>query len=128
MFKDSDQEPSLTVSVNASRELSIDNYRRQYSLNEITTRVLNACIHLPEERDQWLEPQYILSFDKDLELGARFPLNPTAMMRAINGFDEVRHDMDGQPELISRSRRGSGSKTKYRIALDVVLADLRQPD
>ena len=126
IFKLTDTSPSLEVAVNGSRELSVEDNRKRYQLTELTTRVINACLYLPSDREEWLESCDIISFDNQAELADDLIMSSTAMIRSIDALASVRRDMDGQKELISRSGRGSGSRARYRISPDVFFKDERQ--
>ena len=124
IFKQTDSLSPLEISVGDCRDLSLDNPRKQFILTSITTRVLNACLGFPDDREDWLRSSDIVSYDYE-QGKSHEAIAYTNLMRAVETFAGLRQRMDGKSHLIEKTGYGTGHIAHYRIAPDIIFADQR---
>lgn len=125
IFAISTNEDPLRIAVTGDWNLRAN--ERQYIVTAITTRAINACMSLPESRNDWIDPYDIATFGIRSKSRNSEIWPSTVYLRAFDYLDAMRHDMDGYDNFIERRKHGSGGHSHgYRIAHDITFKDLRK--
>ena len=135
IFTPTEGPQELTLDVIDNIQLGLEHKR--WILNELTIRVVNACLLLASERDEWIGPRDIAEYGTSAfpmdNTNAWVPysklLEPVVFKRSLDYLDTLRFDADGGTTFIERKKHGAGGGTNqhgYRIHPDISFNDRRE--